>query len=235
MKNERILIISDTHFPYNHGDVIAFLDALNKKYKFDRVIHIGDEIDWHAISFHDHDPDLMSPGDELKTSTNRLQPLFRMFPKVDVLESNHGSLVYRKQKANGLPRFVIKSYREILGAPGGWRWRDELVVRLPDKSSVYFHHGKSSDVTRLSKNMGMNAVQGHYHEKFKIEHWINGAGRRFWAMQVGCLIERSSMAFAYARNNLQFQALGCGVIIESEPKLEPMIVDSKGRWVGRLA
>ena len=56
--NKSILIISDTHIPYHHKDVIAFLKGIKKKYKPDRIIHIGDEIDSHAISFHDSDPDL---------------------------------------------------------------------------------------------------------------------------------------------------------------------------------
>ena len=45
---------------------MAFLRALKKKYKgFDLVVGIGDEIDQHAISMHDSDPDLPSAGDEL--------------------------------------------------------------------------------------------------------------------------------------------------------------------------
>ena len=112
-----VLVISDQHYPYNHADTLEFLEALKKKYKFDKVIHIGDEIDAHALSFHDSDPDLMSAGDELKTCINRVKPLYKLFPEVDLVESNHGSMVYRRQKAHGLPRSVIKSYREILEAP----------------------------------------------------------------------------------------------------------------------
>ena len=41
--NKRILIISDTHCPYHHPDLIPFLKSLKKKYKPDRIIHIGDE------------------------------------------------------------------------------------------------------------------------------------------------------------------------------------------------
>ena len=58
-KNKRILVISDTHFPYQHPDCILFLAALRSEYKPDRVVHIGDEIDGHAISFHNSDPDLI--------------------------------------------------------------------------------------------------------------------------------------------------------------------------------
>ena len=58
-----VLIISDTHIPYHAKELMPFLKLLKKKYKPDRVIHIGDEVDKHAMSFHDSDPDLPSAGD----------------------------------------------------------------------------------------------------------------------------------------------------------------------------
>ena len=91
MANKRILIISDTHCPYHHVDAIKFLSAIKDKYEPDRVIHIGDEIDNHAMSFHDSDPDLHSAGDELELAIEALSEIEALYPKVDVIESNHGS------------------------------------------------------------------------------------------------------------------------------------------------
>ena len=233
MKNKSVLVISDSHFPYNHADIVAFLRALNERYKFDRVIHIGDEVDFHAISFHDSDPDLMSPGDELKTCINRLKPLYELFPRVDLLESNHGSLVYRKQKSNGLPRSVFKSYREILEAPRGWSWHFELVIKASNGMPIYFHHGKSGNGLKLSQAMGMSCVQGHFHETMAIQYWGNPLGL-YWSMQVGCLIEKSTLAFEYCKNNMKRPMIGCGVILNGHPKLEPMVLDKNGRWTKAL-
>ena len=109
MKNKCILIISDTHCPYHHPDLIPFLKTIKKKYKPDRVIHIGDEVDSHAISFHDSDPDLYSAGDEHKQSLPTIHAMEKLFPVMDLMDSNHGSLVYRRQKASGLPRAAMKS------------------------------------------------------------------------------------------------------------------------------
>lgn len=228
-----ILVISDTHFPYNHGDVVKFLAALKAKYKPDRVVHIGDEIDHHAISFHDHDPDLMSPGDELKTAIRRLQPIYKLFPKVDLLESNHGSLVFRKGKHHGLPRSVFRSYRDMLEAPKGWNWHFELVVKASNGMPIYFHHGKSGNGLKLSQAMGMSVVQGHFHESMSVQYWGNPFGL-YWSMQVGCLIEKHTLAFEYCKNNLKRPLIGCGVILNGHPKLEPMILNSSGRWTGKL-
>jgi hypothetical protein len=234
-RNASILVISDQHFPYNHADIIAFLKALNDKYKFDKIVNIGDEIDGHSFSFHSHDPNLLSPGDELRTAIDRMKPLYELFPKMDIVDSNHGSLVYRKGKHHGLPRHVFKSYREILEAPRGWKWHYDLTLRLPNGQPVYFHHGKSANGLKLSQAMGMCVVQGHHHEKFAVEYWSSPVGV-FWSMQVGCLIEFSTLAFEYARNNLKRPMIGCGVIIDGQPKLEPMLMKpGTNRWTGRLA
>lgn len=227
--NKSVLIISDMHYPYNHPDIIAFLTALKRKYKFDRIISVGDELDYHAISFHDSDPDLMSAGDELKTSIARLKPIYKLFPKMDLVESNHGSLVYRKQKTHGLPRNVIKSYRDVLEAPKGWRWHDDLIIDTP-QGKVYICHGRSADILKLSMSMGMSCIQGHYHEKFEVRYWGNKLGLYF-GMIVGCLIENSSLAFAYNKLNLKRPVIGCGGIINGLPKLFPMILDKNGRWI----
>ena len=55
---KNILVISDMHHPYCHPDTVPFLKALKAKYKFDTVVCIGDEADFHDASFHDSDPDL---------------------------------------------------------------------------------------------------------------------------------------------------------------------------------
>ena len=114
MANRRILVISDTHAPYHHKDTIRFLKAIKDEYAPDRIIHIGDEIDNHAMSYHYHSPDLFSAGEELIRAREVIWQIEDMFPKVDVLESNHGSLWYRKAKTHGIPREALKTYEEIL-------------------------------------------------------------------------------------------------------------------------
>ena len=109
-----ILIISDTHIPYHHPDLIPFLKAVKKEYKPDKIVHIGDEIDKHAMSFHDSDPDLPSAGDELKLSLPVIKELEKLFPDMDLLDSNHGSLVYRRALKYGIPKAYLRNYNEFL-------------------------------------------------------------------------------------------------------------------------
>lgn len=233
MANKSVLIISDTHFPYEHPDTIGFLRALKKKYKPDRVVHIGDEIDGHAISFHPSDPDLASPGDELALAIEKLKDLYKLFPIVDVVESNHGSLVYRKGKFHGIPRAVFKSYRDVIDAPAGWRWHFDLTIKLSNGQQCYFCHGKSSQPGKLSQAMSMSTVQGHYHEQFSINYWANPNGL-YWDMKVSCLVDDESLAFSYNNANMKRPIVGCGIILNGQPKLLPMVLDKKGRWIGKL-
>lgn len=229
--NSRILLISDLHIPYHHQDAIAFLLHLKQKYNPTRVICLGDEVDGHALSFHDSDPDLPSAGDEIRQALPVISELFKIFPKMDILESNHGSLVWRKAKVFGIPKHYIKSYNEVLGVDSGWKWSFDLTVDLPNGQKCYMHHGKTSNIIQLSQQMGMNATQGHYHETFKIDYWGNSTGL-YWGMQCGCLIDDDKLAFNYNNVNIKRPIIGTGLIIDSMPVLEPMRLNSEGRWVG---
>ena len=101
--NSRILFISDLHIPFHHEDSFDFLRHLKQKYKPTRVICLGDELDKNSLSYHEKNPDLYSPGHELQVSIPFIHELEEIFPKMDILESNHGSLVWRKAKTFGIP------------------------------------------------------------------------------------------------------------------------------------
>lgn len=230
--NSRVLLISDMHIPYHHPDTLTFLKHLKKKYSPTRVICLGDELDKHALSYHDHDPDLPSAGDELRRSIPVIQELHRLFPIMDIVESNHGSLVWRKAKTNGIPRQYIKSYNDVLGVDDGWKWSFDLTITLPNGQKCYIHHGKTSNVIQLSQQMGMNAIQGHYHEACRIDYWGNPAGL-YWGMQCGCLIDDDALAFSYNNVNIKRPVIATGLIIDSIPVLEPMLLNSSGRWISK--
>jgi len=219
--NSRILFISDMHIPYHHSGLLPFLDGLKKRYEPTRVICLGDELDKHAMSFHDSDPDLDNAGPELEKALPIIARLKGMFPTMDLVDSNHGSMVYRKAKHHGIPRRYIKTYNDVLGVDEGWQWHMDMTITLPDGQDVYIHHGKLSSAVRVSQAMGMSFVCGHYHEKFGIEYWANPRGL-YWAMNAGCLINDDSLAFAYNNTNLKRPIVGTGLIIDGIPILEAM-------------
>lgn len=228
-----ILVVPDQHFPFNHIDIFKFLTAVKAKYKPDKVVNLGDEIDAHSMSMHDHNPDLPSPNDEMEIAIQRLKHLAKLFPEMDILESNHGSLVYRRAAKNGLPKRVIKSYREMLEAPKGWHWHHDLILKGSDGEEILFCHGLSKDALKNSKNKSMRFVQGHHHSRFEIQYWANSK-KLFWGVTSGCLIDYKSLAFEYGKLILDKPILGITIIKNGYPKLIPMILNSDGRWIGKL-
>lgn len=234
MNNKCILVIPDLHFPYCHPDSLDFLAAIKKKIKPTRVICLGDELDYHAYSFHNHDPDLDSAGVELLKALGYMETLFKLFPRIDFLESNHGSMAYRKAKFHGTPRHLLKSYHDVLGAPKECKWHDELIIKLPDGRFCLFNHALGSDILSMGHFKGMCVVQGHYHSLFEIRSWDNGIHKLF-AMSSGCLVNNKSLAMAYNKALPKaVPVIGASAIIDSEPVLFKMKMDKNNRWTGKL-
>ena len=230
--NKRILVISDMHLPYQHKDAIRFLAEIKKEFKPDRVINIGDLLDFHAISMHTHDPDLASAGHELTMARKYVKELESIYPQVTEVDSNHSSLVYRRAIKYGMSREFLREYGEFLGTKK-WKWVDDLTLTMSNGQRCFFTHGRSADVLKVSQTMGMSAVQGHYHTKFVVSYWAN-PDNLFFAMNVGCLINQKSLSMNYAKNFRTRFILGCGIILDGIPRLLPMVLNDKGDWIKKI-
>lgn len=231
--NNRVLVIGDIHFPYHHKDTFKFLKAIKTIYKPDRVISIGDEIDGHAWSYHESSTELDSPGQEFIKAKKCMKELESLFPKLDILESNHGSLHKRKQQTHQIPSGFIRSYNEAWEVSPLWKWHYDLTIRLSNGQDCYFHHSRSANIIKASQAMGENCVFGHHHNKQSIEYWTSGRITKFGAF-TGCLVDVDSLAYAYGRVNLNKPLLGSLMILEGEPKIIRMNLDNKGNWDKKL-
>lgn len=232
MKKQTILVISDMHHPYAHPDTVPFLTALKNKYKFTDVVCIGDEVDFHDASFHDSDPDLDSAGVELEKAIKGLKPIYKLFPKVTVVESNHGSMVLRKALVGKIPRKAIKSYNEVLDAPKGWNWVFDTIIKTP-MGPVYFCHGKSATPGRLASQYGMSTVEGHYHEKAQITY-ISTPEKLMFGAHTGCLADDKSLALGYNKINVKRPIVSVLIIENGIPHIIPMVLKKGGRWTRHL-
>lgn len=233
MNTSRILLISDQHAPFNHPDMLCFLAAIKKKYKPTLVVNGGDEVDGHALSFHDSDSDLPSAGDELLQATKTLKKLEKMFPKMLLLDSNHGSLALRRMKHHGIPVKYLQTPQQIYGVSNKWQWVNDLTLTLPNGQAVYMCHGMTKQGIKLAAQRGTNVVQFHFHTEFRIDY-IGNPKSLLWSLQSGCLIDRKALAFAYDKLNLNRPIIGTSMIVDSKPILIPMTLNSAGRWIRRL-
>lgn len=227
-----IIVISDMHHPYSHPDTYKFLKAIKAKFKPDKVVCIGDEVDFHDLSYHESDPDLDASGVELEKAIKGLKPIYKLFPKCTVIESNHGSMVLRQAKSSKIPRKAIKSYNDILDAPKGWHWVFDAIVDTK-LGPIYFCHGKTTTPGRLASQYGMSCIQGHYHEKAQIMY-ISTPERLMFDAHTGCLADDKSLALGYNKINPKRPIVSIIVIINGIPQIVPMVLNRKGRWVGSL-
>ena len=223
-----ILVISEQHKPYHHPQMMDFLKAVKKKYKPTRIVNIGDELDHHALSFHDSDSDLPSAGDEHRLALKTIKEMENLFPKMDLVHSNHGSLSYRRAFATGIPKAYLKDYNDFLEVGKGWKWQEDLIVETPS-GKVYFCHGKVASIEKLVQQYGMSCVQGHYHSRFHCVY-VSRPEALTWGLQVGCLVDKDSMAMAYGRVFKDRPIIGTGIIIDGLPKCLPMVLSKGGRW-----
>lgn len=228
-----ILHIPDQHSPYAHPDALDFVREVKKHFPVDLVVNAGDEVDYHALSFHDSDPNLDSAGTELEKAKVWLQELYDIFPEQLVCSSNHGSLVYRQAKAHGIPVQAIKRYRDILfpehGATG-WSWADRWVVKTP-LGDVMFRHSSSNPVADAAHNR-CNLLVGHAHSKMEIAYARGDF--TYWGGTGGCLVDEDSLALAYGKLIPKRPIIGVTVILEGLPMSIPMRVDQHNRWIKKL-
>jgi predicted phosphodiesterase len=230
--SKSILVISDLHCPYNHPDTVPFLKAVKAKYNPDSVVCIGDEVDFHALSYHESNPDLPSAGDELNRAIENLKPIYKLFPKCTVVESNHGSMVLRKALTGGIPLKAIKGYNDILEAPKGWKWVFDAILQT-ELGPVYFCHGKAKAPGKLASQYGMSTVQGHFHDQAQV-NYISTPERLLFDAHTGCLADDKSLALGYNKVNPKRPIVSILVIINGRPTIIPMLLNKSGRWVKSL-
>lgn len=230
-----VLVISDLQVPFDRSDAIPFLKAVAKKHKIDRIIQIGDLVDEYSFSSYDHDPDAMSPGDEVKAAIWRLKQYYKAFPKVDVIYGNHDIRIYRKALQAGIPKNFIRGLSDILQFPKGWKFHDELTI-----DGVIYEHGdklgNGSGVNAFKKAVDNNmasTVYGHFHAQAGIKYYANKKHLCF-AMNVGCLMDTTTYAAAYGHAFVSKPIISCAVVLNGVPTIIPMTLDKYGMWTGKL-
>ena len=203
-KERRILVIGDIHAPFELDGYLEFCQETYSKYLCNQVIYIGDIIDNHYTSYHETSSDAMGGLDELEYAIRAVKRWSDAFPVADVLIGNHDRMVMRKAQTSDIPSAWIKSYNEVLGT--NWNWTERIVY-----DNVQFIHGEGGTASTKSKNDMMSTVQGHIHTQC-YTMWSVGRNFKVFGMQVGCGVNGSSYAAAYAKN-FKKQAIGCGVVL----------------------
>lgn len=226
-----VLAISDLQIPFEHRDSLEFLRWVKGKYKPTKVVNIGDEVDMHALSDYDHNPDGYSAGHELEKSIETLQDYYKLFPNTLVCTSNHTARPFRRAQKFGIPKAYLRDYKEFLKAPKGWSWADNHEI-----DGVRYEHGEGQSGPLGALKAALTNMQptviGHLHSHAGIMYSAN-AKHLIYGFNVGCLIDTSAYAFEYGKRLSQKPIIGVGIIDKGLPQYVPMLLDKHARWVGR--
>lgn len=222
----RVLAIGDTHAPFTHPHYLEFCLRIRDKHRCDRVVHIGDEVDNHALSYHEKDPDGCSAGHEGDRAQLALRGWYKAFPRVNVCIGNHGDLHRRQARTAGLPSRFIKDHREAWGAPLGWDWDFRHQI-----DGVQYIHGTGFGGqlghVRAAKEHRQSTVMGHLHSYGGVMLTASHHDCLF-GLNVGCGIDIDAYAFAYGRDFAVRPTLGCGVVIDGvDAYFERMLFKNK--------
>lgn len=220
-------VISDTHIPFELNGYLDHCIKTFDMFSVDTVVHIGDALDQHALSYHEHDPNGMSAEYEAVAAREKILAWVSAFPEVKWVVGNHDDLPYRKARTHGLPARYMAQYHEILDIPAlkNWEYKEEHNI-----DRIVFRHGIGATGKYGHRNaaekMNCNVVQGHSHSVAGVEHMAS-QNHRIWGMAVGCGIDRKAYAAHYGRHMVSKPFLSCAVIVEGTPIVEPMELGSK--------
>jgi len=234
MRMKRLLILSDVHLPFQHPQAFEFLQKVKKDVKPDHVISVGDIIDLASVQVsRPSDPNIDSPIFELEKARKEIKILEKIFPKMQICWGNHDLRLLRKAELVGIPRSMLRDINSILEVKAKWTWHDKIIITLPNGQQVYFTHNFKRNAMSSSKELGVSFCQGHFHTALSCEFWSSPTALNF-ALNVGCLINPKAEAFRYQKNFLKRPILGCAAIIDSSPRLYSMLLNSNGKWIGKL-
>lgn len=226
--SENFLIISDTQIPFEHKDALSFCRQVQKEYKIpkENIYHVGDEIDGYWASRFPKDPDaIITARGELKLARERMKEWYAAFPMCQVAISNHGLRWASKAYESFIPQEILRPYRELIEAPSGWTWHDEIIVKT--KIPFRIIHGMGYSGVNGARNAaidsGMNTAIGHLHAHAGI-NFIHNGKLQIWAMNCGSLIDQGAMAFNYGKNARFKAAITVGVVLDGgkTPLVIPM-------------
>ena len=224
-----VLVIGDTHCPAMLDAYPDFLASIYEAWDCNHVVHIGDLVDFHGISFHTKEFGIPDIEREIEEARQQVQTLCELFPEVDYLTGNHSALPVRQAQEAGLPPSMVLSLSEILNLPDTWNVLPRYTDLVID--DVIYRHGDKgrSNQTNAAflnaQNEFMSVVQGHLHSQGGVLYGANQT-KRYFGMQVGCGTDPRSPYLNYSKIYSKRPMLGCGVVLDGERAIfEPLFLE----------
>ena len=218
----KVLVIGDLHLPAERPDFLKFCKAVQKKYKTDTTVFIGDIIDHHSISFHNKHPEEDAAIAEYHRVQKAMDDWKKAFPSAKICIGNHDERIQRLGASVGIPAMYMKPFKEVYDTPY-WDWDWNFII---DK--VMYTHGtgtSSSSVVpsfNTAKTSFMSTVSGHIHSAGAIAWGKGPHGHKIFGFNVPCGVDEGHKMMYYGKNFLKKPVNGAGAVIDGKPYMEIM-------------
>ena len=218
----RVLVIGDIHEPATHPGYLPFCLSIAERWKTDRVVMIGDVLDFHAISHHAKHPDTPGSSDEAGEAREAIAAWHRAFPRATVTIGNHDERVHRLASTVQIPGRFIQSFNALWGTKG-WKWTRSTTI-----DRVHYLHGTGlggqQPALAAARASMVPTVCGHVHSVGGVR-WASGPSQSIWGMDTGCGVDATHPAMSYGRDLIRKPVLGAGVVLDGMPYYERMPAD----------
>ena len=193
-KNEKVLFVSDIHAPFQDNMAIKAIISFGKWLKPDKIIFMGDVIDFYAISKFSKDPvRAMRLQNEIDEAHSILRIFRKEFPKVEMvyLKGNHearlqGYLWSKASELSGLRNMSLVSLLGLDGlniqyvSNGRMKFRNFIIKHgdIVRKHSAYTARGELEAT-------GLSGISIHTHRLST--HYLSNEGGNYVWYEGGCL------------------------------------------------
>lgn len=212
----KVLVISDTHFPFHNKKALQKVLKLIEKEKPTHVIQIGDLLDQYVFSKYSRKLDI-TPQEEIEAGLDEAALMWlkirSIAPKAKCYQllGNH-DLRLSKRIVEKLPELAsIVDPRKLYQFPGVKTMADDRSYVKID--GVFYIHGYLSKSIDHAVHMGGSTVHGHRH---RMEIATKG---KLWSMDVGFLGDEKALPFSYTQSKITNWTIGCGIVEDGKPRL----------------
>jgi predicted phosphodiesterase len=228
---ELIVVVSDLQIPYHDPKAVHNLIDFIKRYKPDRVVSIGDEIDLPQISRWERGR-LGEYARTIGRDRDTTVKLLEQLRVTDVIRSNHTDRLFTYVASNaaglmGLPELQLENFLR-LPELGITYWKKPMPI-APGWVAVHGDHGRISQVAgqtalKQAQSHGKSVVCGHTHRLglSSVTEASGGiVGRILTGFEVGNLMDFKKAHYTHGSANWQ---QGFGIMYVDGKNVTPVAV-----------
>lgn len=211
MRNKKVFIIGDVHFPFHCKKSLAKVLELIKKEKPDVVIQIGDLLDWYCASKYPRSLNVANPKEEIllgiKLAEKMWSDIQKIVPKAQCIQilGNHDVRMPKRimERLSELESFFdLDKYYTFKNVKVLKSDKDYIEI-----DGVIYVHGWLSKSIDHARYFNKPTVHGHRHRpEVEYDH------KNLWSMDVGYMANEKSEVMGYGQSKFTKWTKACGIV-----------------------